>query len=194
MSKDPKDYAIEQESEADYRARVELGKQALARMDAARSKGVLAPGADLVMLDGNGQPLQSPEPVIEQQMQNEGWYGVDLDGTLAQYDHFRGSTHIGDPVPAMLEKVKEMLAEGKNVKIFTARVAPSTIVDHAKSQEEAEKEIHAVVTAIVQWCGRHIGRPLDITHSKDYKMIALYDDRCIQIVPNKGIRADGKPL
>ena len=33
-----------------------------------------------------------------------GWIGVDLDGTLATYEEWRGLEHIGDPVPAMKER------------------------------------------------------------------------------------------
>lgn len=35
-------------------------------------------------------------------MSASGWIGVDLDGTLAVYDEWRGVSHIGAPVPAML--------------------------------------------------------------------------------------------
>ena len=28
-----------------------------------------------------------------------GWIGVDLDGTLARYDGWRGIDHIGEPMP-----------------------------------------------------------------------------------------------
>ena len=51
-----------------------------------------------------------------------GWIGVDLDGTLAYYDQWRGALHIGEPIPVMLERVKRWLDEGKDVRIFTARV------------------------------------------------------------------------
>lgn len=43
-------------------------------------------------------------------MSTSGWIGVDLDGTLAEY-HGWGNGEIGDPVPAMLERVKKWLAE-----------------------------------------------------------------------------------
>ena len=39
----------------------------------------------------------------------KGWIGVDLDGTLAHYDKWRGVEHIGKPVPVMLERVKKWL-------------------------------------------------------------------------------------
>lgn len=54
----------------------------------------------------------------------QGWYGFDLDGTLAVYDKWRGIDHIGEPVKPMVALIKKMHAEGKIVKILTARVAP----------------------------------------------------------------------
>ena len=45
-------------------------------------------------------------------MSTSGWVGVDLDGTLAQYDGWKGVDHIGDPVPKMLERVRNWLADG----------------------------------------------------------------------------------
>lgn len=50
-------------------------------------------------------------------MSNRGWIGVDLDGTLAHYDGWKGETHIGKPIPLMLARVKRWLAEGKEVRI-----------------------------------------------------------------------------
>lgn len=102
----------------------------------------------------------------------KGWVGFDLDGTLAKYDVWRGVEHIGEPVPRMVEKVKSLLAQGINVKIFTARVCRSDAV--------VEKTIR-------DWCMKHIGCELEMTCVKDYDMIELYDDRCIQIVPNTGM-------
>lgn len=37
---------------------------------------------------------------------SSGWIGVDLDGTLAHYDSWRGVDHIGAPVIPMLDRVK----------------------------------------------------------------------------------------
>ncbi len=127
-------------------------------------------------------------------MESRGYYAVDLDGTLAQYDHFRGSTHIGEPVPAVQEYVKRLIAEGKAVKIFTARVAPASIAYNARDQKEAEVMIHSVVSAIAAWSFKHLGVMLPVTATKDFMMISLIDDRCIQVIPNTGVRVDGLPL
>ena len=116
-----------------------------------------------------------------------GWIGVDLDGTLAYYDQWRGALHIGEPIPVMLERVKRWLDEGKDVRIFTARVNREGIVfATANLDGEAARDATAVEECIRQWCAKHVGRALPITCCKDYGMIELWDDRCIQVIPNTG--------
>lgn len=106
-----------------------------------------------------------------------GWIGVDLDGTLAVYRGWKGQGHIGEPVPAMQRRVKEWLANDQEVRIFTARVAP---------MGRPDAEIEAERTAIQDWCEEHLGQRLEVTCCKDYGMIELWDDRCIQVIPNSG--------
>jgi len=111
---------------------------------------------------------------------NKGWIGVDLDGTLAHYDHWRGIAHIGEPIQPMLERVKTWLAEGKVVKIFTARV-------HSDGTPERNIEVSAVRRHISNWLVQHVGQTLEITNVKDFQMIELWDDRAVQVIPNTGI-------
>lgn len=94
------------------------------------------------------------------------WIGVDLDGTLAHYDGFKGEDHIGAPVPAMVEQVKKWIAAGHEVRIFTAR-RPSP--------------------AIRRWVKEHLGHSLRITNQKDPGMIATVDDRAIGVKRNEGV-------
>lgn len=111
-----------------------------------------------------------------------GWIGVDLDGTLAEYHGWVGPTHIGAPVLPMLQRVRLWLSQGRQVRIVTARVSPVN-----KEQAEVCRK------AIQDWL-TFVGLPdLPITHEKDYCMLELWDDRCIQVIPNTGMRADGKP-
>lgn len=105
-------------------------------------------------------------------MSEQGWIGVDLDGTLAQYDGWQGPTHIGPPVPAMLERVKQWLEAGLDVRIFTARVC---------------RKDFAVEYAIRQWCLEHLGQELPVTNQKDYGLVELWDDRAVGVIPNTGI-------
>lgn len=116
-----------------------------------------------------------------------GWIGVDLDGTLAYYDGWKGPNHIGEPVPLMLNRVKRMLADGKDVRIFTARVYGLRQDDIGLAPRN-----DALISklAIMNWCEKHLGKVLPITCTKDYGMIQLFDDRAVQIVPNTGIRVD----
>lgn len=122
--------------------------------------------------------------------EHRGWIGVDLDGTLAKYDGWKGPEHIGEPVPEMVRKVKAMLAAGQEVRIFTARVWPLTDTTVAiEFPKLSDREITAwqAVGFIREWCEQHIGVRLPITCMKDYGMTMLYDDRCCYVFPNEGI-------
>jgi hypothetical protein len=106
-----------------------------------------------------------------------GWVGVDLDGTLAFYAGWVGIEHIGAPIPAMVERVQAWLAHGIPVKIFTARVAEPDEAERAK-----------VIAFIEAWCLEHIGTVLPVTNVKDFGMLELWDDRCVQVEANTGRR------
>jgi len=103
-----------------------------------------------------------------------GWIGVDLDGCLAHYDGWKGIDHIGEPVPAMLERVKQWVADGQEVRIMTARACRSGVEGVLAEQ------------VIQDWCLKHIGKALPVTHEKDFGMIELWDDRCVHVERNTG--------
>lgn len=111
-----------------------------------------------------------------------GWIGVDLDGTLAVYDGWRGPKHVGAPVERMVRRVREWLADGLDVRIMTARVCGADGRDVSEVRESIER-----------WCLEHLGRVLPVTNEKDYGMVELWDDRAVQVIPNTGIRVDGHP-
>jgi hypothetical protein len=100
----------------------------------------------------------------------KGWIGVDLDGTLAHSgDLYDGE--IGEPIPAMVDRVRVWKSEGKDVRLFTARANGIGIKE---------------AVAIDLWCLDNIGYHLPLTYEKDKYMTALYDDRAIQVVKNTG--------
>ena len=101
----------------------------------------------------------------------ESWIGVDLDGTLADDSKLSwyGMGFIGEPVPAMLERVRDWLKDETIVKIVTARVS-------IPGQEEL---IHA-------WLEKHGLPKLIVTNAKDFNMIELWDDRCVAVERNTG--------
>jgi hydroxymethylpyrimidine pyrophosphatase-like HAD family hydrolase len=134
-------------------------------------------------------------------MSTQGWIGVDLDGTLAHYDGWKGANHIGEPIPAMVERVKRWLAEGKTVKIMTARVycppAPTHPTTGVNANGEANyhlwQEFHKrkhdsemSEKLIRTWCWNVFATTLEVTCTKDYAMIELWDDRAVRVVINTG--------
>jgi len=113
-------------------------------------------------------------------MGEQGWIGVDLDGTLANYDEWLGAGVIGEPVPLMRDRVMRWLNAGVDVRIMTARVAG----DYAVVEERA----------IQNWCQEHLGRVLPVTCCKDHLMRELWDDRAVRVVKNAGIVSDGREV
>ncbi len=108
-----------------------------------------------------------------------GWIGVDLDGTLAEYHGWPADGGVGRPISAMVERVKRWLREGKDVRIFTARVSPPS---HGVTEDEIQEQYEL----ISDWCVCHVGVLLPITCVKDRGMILLFDDRCARVEANTG--------
>lgn len=109
------------------------------------------------------------------------WIAVDFDGTLATWDvpwpdDYRA---VGEPVPAMVALVKQWLAEGEDVRIFTARMDCYHPVFKYLTEQQVKGPIE-------KWCVKHLGRALPITNKKDYFCKALYDDRAIQVERDTG--------
>lgn len=99
----------------------------------------------------------------------QSWIGVDLDGTLARYTGWKGSTKIGSPIPRMVRRVRRWVSHGKKVKIFTARA------DDEKS-----------VNAIKKWLKDNELPDLEVTNLKDQHMTELWDDRAVHVEKNTG--------
>lgn len=100
---------------------------------------------------------------------NKQWIGVDLDGTLAFYDTWKGIEHIGKPIPKMIAFVKDLINKGNTVKIFTARAIDKKSIPY-----------------IQDWLVKNDLPKLEVTNIKDLDMIRLYDDKSIQVKCNKG--------
>jgi hypothetical protein len=117
----------------------------------------------------------------------EGWIAVDLDGTLAEYHGWEGVENIGAPIAPMIERVKAWLSEGRDVRIFTARVdGGATALAMGNELGEKFRDVDRARSFIEQWCEKYIGQRLPVTNVKDYGMIQLWDDRAVQIETNTG--------
>ena len=102
------------------------------------------------------------------------WIGFDLDGTLAEHGKYKGPDHIGTMIQRMKEILLECLRQRFRVKIMTARMG------HADTRDESR-------TIIQDWLEANGLPRLEVTCKKDYKMIRLYDDRAVQVIPNTGV-------
>ena len=130
------------------------------------------------------EKLRALVPV--QKVEMDSWIGVDLDGTLAETVDWTKGCGIGAPIPAMVDRVVMWLAEGKNVRVLTARVA---VTDEFSpiSNRFADEQFRDEQTVLIEaWCLDHIGTILPITCQKDFKMSELWDDRAVQVVRNTG--------
>lgn len=124
-----------------------------------------------------GTTKLATRPVVKKakQVKQHGVIAVDLDGTLATYDKWLALTHIGEPVPAMVDMVKQKLRDGYTVKIFTARCYG---LNHEKKREFEQ--------AISRWTLKHIGVVLEATCMKEPSMIEFWDDRAVAVEKNTG--------
>lgn len=127
-------------------------------------------------------------------VEGNGWYGFDLDGTLAKYDGWKGIDHIGEPVEPMVDRIKKMHNEGKVVKILTARIAPHKLEDGTVGESyitipdgEGGANRNYAHQFINDWCHFNLGFIPEIVYQKDHLMLELYDDRVKQVVPNEGL-------
>lgn len=112
---------------------------------------------------------RNSEKAPKSSVKEGGWIGVDLDGTLATYDGWYGPAHIGEPVGPMLDRVRAWINEGIEVRVFTARAS-----------------VPEYVPFVVSWIEKQGLPPLEVTNIKDFAMICLWDDRCVEVVTNEG--------
>jgi len=116
-------------------------------------------GTPAHVAETDGDPVPDERP----------WTGIDLDGTLAEWGMHSTLDKIGPPVPVMLDYAKQLVADGHRVKIFTAR---------AGDPEQ--------IPRIEKWLAKNGLPGLEITNVKDYHMVRLFDDRCVQVERNTG--------
>ena len=95
------------------------------------------------------------------------WVGVDFDCTLAKYNGNFGK--LGDIIPKMKGIIAGLLFDEMGVKIFTARAA-----------------IPAEVKKIQDWLEENGLPRLEVTATKDFNTVAIFDDRAVHVTPNDG--------
>lgn len=111
------------------------------------------------------------------------WIGVDFDGTLATYDA-ENFPEAGEPIPFMVNVVRDLLAEGREVRIVTARA--SKVID-PNNVTYTDADCALLLEPVRRFCVREFGTELLVTSEKDFEMESWYDDRAVQVIPDVGI-------
>lgn len=99
---------------------------------------------------------------------------VDLDGTLVAHGPITDLTMVGPPIPAMVDKIKQAIEQGYEVRIFTARVSGP------------DDEAVVVKAAIQEWAFRNLGFYPKVTCCKDFDTVEIWDDRSVQVIRDTG--------
>jgi len=112
------------------------------------------------------------------------WIGIDLDGTLAVAADKFDPHSIGKPVPAIVKMVRDFIAQGKRVKIFTARVCITGQKSDAGTADLAFSLYqHALISV---WLSEIFYTALEVTCVKDFLCEQIYDDRAWRVETNTG--------
>lgn len=113
---------------------------------------------------------------------------VDMDGTLFEYHGWTKWNEFGPPIPKMVERVLVWIAEGKDVRIFTARMPLPQ--DEMKDQVcyKTGEMFNGVMMkkAIADHCENTFGHRLRSQCFKDLNTIEIWDDRAVGVVANTG--------
>ncbi|MFL6467145.1 MAG: hypothetical protein ACJ72Z_04215 [Pyrinomonadaceae bacterium] len=103
---------------------------------------------------------------------------LDLDGVLARYEGWKGSNHIGTPLPGALEFAKS-LSDFAEIVIFTSRCSQDAGSETNRIVDPAKMRI-----AIIDWL-EHYQFPFDDVYVGQGKprASAFIDDRAVQCSP-----------
>lgn len=117
-----------------------------------------------------------------------GWIAVDMDGTVAEYHGWTKWNEFGPPIPAMIQRIRGWLADGHDVRIFTARVSlPQDDTKEQTCYKTGEKFTSVMMKhAIAEYCEKHIGQRLRSQCYKDLHTIEIWDDRAVGVEANTG--------
>jgi len=130
-----------------------------------------------------GAPQSSPQQKPKQEV-----IALDIDKTLTELEdgdiERYGHEYFGVPIPEMVERVKQAMAEGAEVWFFTARVTP---FDESYQQWVEATESYVFIT---QLSLKLFGKILPVTNIKLRRFTQFWDDRGRQVIENTGVFAD----
>ena len=126
-----------------------------------------------------------------------GWIGVDVDGTVFEYRGWVAWNVFGNPIPAMVDRIRAWHDAGVEVRFVTARVGLPISDGVLYRVDDYKKHVCRtsgvrfsdadMVAALHEHCRKHDVPELRVQCWKDARMIELWDDRAVQVVPNEGV-------
>jgi hypothetical protein len=134
----------------------------------------LVKGASVVLSDGRRGVIKVGNPNFSKGGKwvvntDKGEVTVNGDSIKAAPPAHVDTAPIGKPIPSRMDQVKKLLAQGTDVRIFSARVADDPAGD--------------VRREIEQWCEKNLGRKLPVTNAKDDNLAFIVDDKA-NVAPN----------
>lgn len=100
----------------------------------------------------------------------------DLDGTLAEYHGWKGVSHIGAPVPKMIDRLLFHIENGDECIIFTSRVGHDDVHQNTMAEHHISK-----------WLRDNDLPYMKITARKLPGIRLFYDDRALHVEKNLGV-------
>ena len=66
-------------------------------------------------------------------MSNQKYVCIDLDGTIAHYEEWKGETHFGEPIEGVQEALNQISYAGWKIIIFTTRANRKLVAEYLQS-------------------------------------------------------------
>lgn len=119
----------------------------------------------------------------------KGWIAVDMDGTLFEYTEWTKWNEFGKPIELMAARVKLWVSQGKDVRIFTARMPLPHEQEIEQTCYRTGEKFNGVMMkkAIADHTEKHLGFRMRAQCYKDLYTIEIWDDRAIGVIANSGM-------
>lgn len=110
---------------------------------------------------------------------------LDFDSTLVEHES-GGDLTIGKPIKPMVEQVKQWVAKGYDITIFTARVSKWFKSGEVRPESFKQKQRELICQFLVE-NELQCMFPVLITADKSPRFTHFVDDKAVKVIPNKGI-------
>jgi hypothetical protein len=112
---------------------------------------------------------------------------VDLDGTIVTWSQWVKWNHFGKPILPMVDRIRNWLADGHEVWIFTARMyEPVPGSRHTCKTSGEMFTTHDMANAIGDLTEKVVGTRLPATCQKHWDFDEFWDDKAVQVLSNTG--------